>query len=113
MNYTGFAFPKPKCKKGNSRKAKNNPKPTVYDRCIVCGKPYAELHEVFHGPNRQNSIRYGMQVRLCEEHHRTGKDAVHNNKAFDRQLKEHYQAIFEKKYSREEFVRIFGRNYLG
>ena len=104
--------PKPKMKKGNSRKAKNNPVPTHSDCCIVCGLPGAELHEVFHGPNRQNSIRYKMQVRLCEDHHRTGKSAVHNDKAFDRQLKEQYQAIFEVAHTREEFTAIFGRNYL-
>lgn len=113
MIYTGLAFPKPKCNKGNSKRAKNNPKPTIYDHCAVCGRPYAELHEVFHGNgNRQNSIKYGMQVRLCEEHHRTGKDAVHNNREFDLHLKQKYQAIFEETHSREEFVRIFGKNYL-
>jgi hypothetical protein len=111
--YTGLAFPKPKKRKGNSRRAKNNPKPTVYDRCIVCGRPYAELHEAFHGNgNRQNSIEYGMQVRLCAEHHRTGKNAVHNNKEFDRQLKIKYQKIFEQKHGHEKFMEVFGRNYL-
>lgn len=112
MTYTGLAFPKPKMKKGNSRRAKNNPRPTLDDCCIVCGKVGAELHEIFHGPNRQNSIRYKMQVRLCEEHHRTGKRAVHNDKAFDLQLKRQYQAIFEETHTREEFASIFGRNYL-
>lgn len=113
MTVTFCPVPKPKTRKGNSRRAKNNPKPTICDRCIVCGRPYAELHEVFHGPNRQNSIRYGMQIRLCEKHHRTGKDAVHNNREFELQLKRKYQAIFEETHSREEFVRIFGKSYLG
>jgi hypothetical protein len=114
MTYTGLAFPKPKMKKGNSHKAKNNARPTHNDCCIVCGMPNAELHEVFHGNgNRQNSIKYGMQVRLCEEHHRTGEMSAHRNREFDLQLKQKYQAIFEKSHSREEFVRIFGKSYLG
>jgi hypothetical protein len=37
---------------------------------------------------------------------------VHNDKAFDLQLKRQYQGIFEEKYSRELFVAVFGRNYL-
>lgn len=113
MTYTGLAFPKPKCKKGNSRKPKNNPVPTIHDRCAICGQPYASLHEVFYGTkNRQNSIDYGMQIRLCIYHHQVGPEAVHNNVEFDRQLKEQYQAIFEETHTREEFRAIFGRNYL-
>ena len=103
-----LAFPKPKTKKGNSRKAKNNPMPTINDRCIICGRPYASLHEIYYGKNRLNSIDYGMQARLCIYHHQVGPEAVHNNPEFDRQLKEHYQAIFEETHTREEFVIFLG-----
>jgi hypothetical protein len=112
MTYTGLAFPKPKVKKGNSRRAKNNPVPTIYDRCYFTGKPYAELHEVFFGPDRQNSIKWGMQIRLSPELHRVGPGAVHNNKEFDLMLKRMFQKKFEKEHGHEKFMEVFGRNYL-
>lgn len=37
--------------------------------CMYCGKPYAERHELFGGPNRQISIREHLQVDVCREHH--------------------------------------------
>lgn len=112
MTYTGLAFPKPKVKKGNSRRAKNNPVPTIYDRCYFTGKPYAELHEVYFGKNRQNSIEWGMQIRLCPELHRIGPKAVHNNAEFDRQLKERYQRIFERQHGHNKFMEVFGENFI-
>lgn len=102
-------YPKPPPKK--KKKAKNNPKPTEQDRCIVCGKPYASMHEVFYGKNRQNSIEYGTQVRLCYEHH-TGQLGVHNNPDFNLKLKQQGQVLFELCYSHEEFMQIYGRDYL-
>ena len=103
-------YPRPKLK--SKRKAKNNPVPTDQDRCRICDKPYAELHEVFYGPLRQKSIEYKMQVRLCDKHHRIDKLAVHNNPIFDAELKREYQLKFESIYGHEEFMLQFGRNYL-
>lgn len=103
-------IPKPKYKK--QRKAKNNPVPTDQDLCMVCLKPYAELHEIFYGPDRQKSIKYKLQVRLCgETHHRIGPEAVHNNKEFDLSLKRMGQVMFEDKYGHELFMQVFGKNY--
>ena len=102
-------YPKPKSKK---KKRIRKPKPTIQDRCIICGKPYAELHEVFHGTaNRRISQIHGMQVRLCENHHR-GKDGVHSNAKFDLYLKQQYQRKFEEQHGHEKFMKEFGRNYL-
>lgn len=106
------AVPKPKHRK--QQKAKNNPIPTIDDICTICGKPYAANHEVFFGKNRQNSIKYGMQKRLCYEHHnKPGGVNPHYNKVVDNLYKREAQAKFEMIHgSREEFERIFGKNYL-
>ena len=102
--------PKPKHKR---KKAKNNPRPTAEDYCVVCGKPYAALHEIFGGKNRQLSIKYGLQIRLCGEHHnRPGGMNPHHNKAINDRLKREGQRKFEETHSREDFLRLFGRNYL-
>ena len=75
-------------------------------KCAICGNPNVALHHVFEGRNRKNSTKYGMIVPLCKKHH----DWVHktNYKGF----KENAQKDFEKKYSREEFIKTFGRSYL-
>lgn len=102
-------FPKPQIKK---KKAKNNKRPTDQDCCIICQKPFSELHEIFYGPYRQKSIKYKLQERLCILHHRIGPEAVHNNTKFDRELKQKHQAIFESIYGHEKYMQEFDKNYL-
>ena len=94
-------------------KKKPNPLPTINDICVICGEPYAELHEVFYGnPNSALSQKWGMQVRLCGEHHRGHKEGVHHNIEFDLALKVRYQKRFETEYGHDKFMKVFGRNYL-
>jgi len=105
------AVPKPTHKK---KRPKNNPQTTADRRCTYprCGKPYAEQHEVFFGPHRQKSIAYGLQKDLCAEHHR-GPLGPHQCREYDLQLKREAQARFEAEMgTREDFMRIFGKNYL-
>lgn len=75
-------------------------------QCAICGNNQVHCHHIFEGRNRKNSTKYGMIVPLCKNHH----DWVHktNYKGF----KEKAQKEFEKTHSREEFINIFGRNYL-
>ena len=82
--------------------------------CFLCGiTRELHCHHVFGGVgNRKMSERYGMKVWLCREHH-TGNAGVHQNRDLDLIVKEVAQTNFEKKVgSREEFMKIFGRNYL-
>lgn len=89
-----------------------NSVPTFEARCEVCGKPYAETHEIFYGTgHRQLSIKYGIQALLCAEHHR-GPFGPHQNRKRDLELKQRGQKFFEMFYTREEFMKIFGRSYL-
>lgn len=87
-----------------------NKKPTEFDFCRYHRTPFAETHEVFYGRNRQNSMKYGMQVKLCRYCH----NQIHSNPNThkDKKLKEVYQRKFEKQYSHDLFMQIFGRNYL-
>lgn len=81
--------------------------------CWVCGSPAVELHHVFYGTaNRRLSDRYGCTVYLCRAHH-TGKHGAHFDRQLDALLKSECQRRWEETYgSREEFRRIFGRNYI-
>lgn len=81
--------------------------------CYLCGcREYLELHHVINGnPGRKYSEHYGLKVHLCCECHR-GKDGVHGNKEKRRRLQREAQEAFEKKYSREQWMEVFGRNYI-
>jgi hypothetical protein len=83
--------------------------------CYVCGTTYnLHDHHVFFGnANRKLSEKYGMKVWLCAYHHNMSNEGVHMNKDLDLCLKEIAQEYFEKNCgTREEFMQIFGRNYL-
>lgn len=97
---------------------KNKPERT----CYYTGKPYAERHEIFGGPNRQISIREGFQVDLCPELHRE----LHANqtdwaKRENRYWREKYQREYEEKLkaagstpaeARRAWMQLIGRNFL-
>lgn len=112
MNELQFAKPPPKKKK----RPKNNPVPTAMDICRICQRPFASTHECFYGTGqRQLSIKYGMQVKLCYEHHNNpnSKEAVHFNPTFDLQLKQEMQEKFESQHGHEKFMATFRKNYIG
>jgi hypothetical protein len=102
-------IPKPKLRK--QKKAKNNQKPTEFDTCFVCNHRYAETHEVFGGNKRQKSIKYKMQIKLCNNHH-TGAEGIHRDTLFNFKVKQLYQRKFEDQYSHELFMQEFGKDYL-
>lgn len=78
------------------------------DSCKV-----TEEHHIFFGDGRRKmSEKYGMKVQLCIPHHRTSKEAVHQNIKMSRMLQEYAQREFEKKWPEKDFYGIFGRNYV-
>lgn len=78
-----------------------------YSRKIV-----QEHHVIFGFGRRKLSEKYGLKVYLCLWHHTEGKEAVHRNAEMANLLKAEAQIAFEKKYPEENFLRIFGKNYL-
>lgn len=78
-------------------------------KCYICGMPKQELHEIYFGRNRKNSMIYGCVVPLCYEHHR-GNTGVHHNIALDYMLKSECQSKFEEVYD-IDFYSIFYKNY--
>lgn len=91
------------------------------DTCFLCGKKPSryslnrlEEHHVFGGPNRKWSEKYGLKAYLCGDTcHRNGPRAAHQCRETMQKLHEAGQQAFEEHHgTREEFIRIFGRNYL-
>ncbi len=72
-----------------------------------------EEHHAMHGTaNRKLAEHYGLKIYLCPYHHRTGPEAVHTSSQTDLILKQAAQRAFEKKYSHEKWMQVFGKNYL-
>ena len=119
MEQTGLLFPKTPTKK-----KKKHHKPSILQdknrTCYLCillngdHHKHRTLHEhhIFGGPNRIHSEEEGLKVYLCPEHHLTGLAAVHRCQETQNILHLIGQQEFEKTHTREEFMNIFGRNYL-
>ena len=78
-------------------------------KCCNCGSKIGiEKNEDFEGSYRQTSIRYGMVCPFCKTCH----NQFHN----DSTINLHYKVLFEKEFlkthSKEEFIRIFGQDYI-
>lgn len=82
-------------------------------RCIICHSVRGlHEHHVFFGPLRSISEAHGLKVWLCGRHHNMSSEGVHFNRELDLEIKRYVQAVYEQTHTREEFVRIIGRNYL-
>lgn len=80
------------------------------ERCYLCGSTYKlTWHEIFAGRNRQNSMKYGLCLRLCINCHSREQENSQFNDYWHRQG----QLYWEKNIgSREEFINVFKKNYL-
>lgn len=82
------------------------------EHCIICGKEKEALHEVFYGAYRHVSIKYGMIIPLCLNHHTQSKFSVHNDRELDLYYKRLAETVFISKYSYELYMKEFTINYL-
>ena len=78
------------------------------EHCFICGKPKNDLHEIFFGRNRLNSIKYGLILPLCRLDH----EIMHNDLKFRKKYFILAQKKFNEVYPDLDFVEIFGKNYL-
>lgn len=123
----GLMFPKPdkaekkkqsrlpssqkKIKQKSSKLAKleRERKPLTGGKCWVTGTPFGlEKHEIFGGKNRKASMEWGMVIELTREWH----DEADRNAVFRLILQKWGQKQFERLHPGEDFVKIFGKNYL-
>lgn len=111
-------FPKIQQKK-RRRKHSKSVIPQEPGTCYLCTKlngDYSQKrglqeHHIFGGANRRLSEEYGLKVKLCIDHHESGKDAAHRNAEVAQILHEDGQAAFEREYPQKDFREIFGKNY--
>lgn len=84
--------------------------------CFFCKTTQnLHLHHIYFGvKNRTASDKNGFTCYLCQQHHE-GTYGVHGkygHKA-DLYLKQYCQEVFERTHSREEFIKLIGKNYIG
>lgn len=78
--------------------------------CWNCGSTRTMTkHEIFEGRNRQNSMKYGFVLPLCLRCHRTLQEDDDFIKEWQKKAQEYFE---ENIGTREEFMKIFRRNYL-
>ena len=81
------------------------------EHCYICGAPYPQMHHCMNASNKKHSEEYGLIVPLCLTHH-TGMFGVHQDPERMLEMRKIGQRKFEETHSREDFIRIFGKNYL-
>ena len=71
-------------------------------------------HHIFFGSDRNMSEKYGLWVWLNHDYHfaDSPNKTPHNDRETDLFLKRIAQMKFESEYGHEEFMRVFGWNYL-
>lgn len=81
----------------------------------ISGSTYnLEEHHIFFGTaNRKVSEKNGLKVWLTSEEHR-GTYGVHGKfgRDLDIKLKQDAQRKYEETHTREEFIKLIGKNYL-
>lgn len=83
-----------------------------WEHCFICGTTHnLQEHHIFFGTgNRKLSDKHGLTVPLCMDCH-TGPKGAHRNRRLDLHLKQLGQLEFERIYSFEEFMKVFGKNF--
>lgn len=83
--------------------------------CFITGQTTGlHKHHIFGGANRDLSEKYGLTIWLISQLHNMGGDkCVHQNKELMQLVRRTGQLAFERVHgTREDFIKIFGRNYL-
>lgn len=78
---------------------------TNFNKCFYCGKEgKMDIHEVYGGSNRTRSIKNGFCIPLCR--------LCHSNENIISYLRIKLQKEYEKTHTREDFIKIIGKNYI-
>ena len=92
-------------------------KPSILQRDKVCYISGTErnlhLHHIYFGTGlRKISDENGFWCYLTLEYHNGSNKGVHFNRELDLYLKRECQKKFEETHTREEFMKLIGKNYL-
>ena len=81
--------------------------------CYITHSTYnLHKHHIFGAANRKISEKYGLWIWLRGDWHNLSDYGVHFDKELDLRLKQMAQRVFEETHTRQEFMKIIGKNYL-
>ena len=79
-------------------------------KCYLCDSKYKlTWHEIYAGRNRQNSMKYGLCLKMCLNCHSREQENSQFNDYWHKQGQLYWEEFIG---SREEFIKVFRRNYL-
>lgn len=83
-------------------------------KCYITGATTnLHRHHIYFGnPNRRISEENGFWVWLRSDFHNCSSYGVHFDRSLDLELKRACQAAYEHTHTREEFIKLIGKNYL-
>ena len=76
--------------------------------CYICGKKATSIHEIYKGSNRKISMINNFCVPLCDKCHINTETCIEILRYLQRECQKEY----EKTHTRDEFLRLIGRNFL-
>ena len=83
------------------------------EHSIISGIPTRVVHHIYGGTGRRKiSEREGFIIPLTPAEHNMSDTAIHFNHELDMYWKRKCQAKYEETHTREEFIKLIGRNYL-
>lgn len=83
--------------------------------CYITGTTYnLHKHHIYAGGRRKISEENGFWVYLTGRLHNQSNEGVHgkNGHKLDTKLKQICQRKYEETHSREDFIKLIGKNYL-
>lgn len=81
--------------------------------CYCCNRETDTVrHEVLGGANRQLSKYWGLWINVCPYCHNLDKESIHLDPERWEFLKPRAQKLFKRAFPEEDFLAIFGKNYL-
>ena len=79
------------------------------EHCYLCGNKKDDLHELLGGRNRLNCIKLGYIIPVCRLCHSRIQEDNEFKMYWAKKVQLHYEEFVG---TREDFIRIFSRNYL-
>lgn len=79
------------------------------EHCYLCGNKKDDLHELLGGRNRLNCIRLGYVIPACRLCHSRIQDDNEFKMYWAKKVQLHYEEHYG---TRDDFIKIFRRNYL-
>jgi len=78
------------------------------EKCYLCPNKKDDIHEIYAGSKRIISIKNGFCIPICRKCH----SEIQSNEEKMLKLKIECQKKYEESHSREEFMKMVGKNYL-